>query len=411
MNFVQLSEKEYQKYWETHPLKTFLSAIEIGKLRKKSNWNISYVGVKDNNKIVAATMLLSHRRHFNCYEFYSPRGFLLDFNNHELLDFFTKEVKKYVKSKNGYILRIDPYVINKERDIDGNIVEGGVDNTKIVNHLIELGFKKVPITNMEQVGWMFSLGLEGKTETEILKEMKPNTRNTIRKAEKIGITIKELTYDELDRFQNIMIETGERKGFAIRDVSYYQEMYKLLHDKGEVKYYVTELNLNDYINKLEKEKTEKKEKLSNFSEAKYNDGQKKNLENEIASLDKRIAEAKEIKASSHQDIITLSGSMFILIQPEIIYLSSGNYEEYLRFNSQYLLQWMMIKYGINNGFKKHNFYGIPANIQNHPKDYGIYEFKRGFNGYVEELIGEYELPISWKYYLFKIIHKLKGDKK
>lgn len=411
MNFVQLSEKEYQKYWETHPLKTFLSAIEIGKLRKKSNWDISYVGVKDNNKIVAATMLLSHRRHFNCYEFYSPRGFLLDFNNHELLDFFTKEVKKYVKSKNGYILRIDPYVINKERDIDGNIVDGGVDNSKIVNHLIELGFKKVPISNMEQVGWMFSLGLEGKTETEILKEMKPNTRNTIRKAEKIGITIKELTYDELDRFQNIMIETGERKGFAIRDVSYYQEMYKLLHDKGEVKYYVTELNLNDYINKLEEEKTEKKEKLSNFSEAKYNDGQKKNLENEIASLDKRITEAKEIKASSHQNVITLSGSMFILIQPEIIYLSSGNYEEYLRFNSQYLLQWMMIKYGINNGFKKHNFYGIPANIKNHPKDYGIYEFKRGFNGYVEELIGEYELPISWKYYLFKIIHKLKGGKK
>lgn len=411
MNFVQLSEKEYQKYWETHPLKTFLSAIEIGKLRRKSNWDISYVGVKDNNKIVAAAMLLSHRRHFNCYEFYSPRGFLLDFNNHKLLDFFTKEVKKYVKSKNGYILRIDPYVINKERDIDGNIVEGGVDNTKTVNYLLELGFKKVPISNMEQVGWMFSLGLEGKTEAEILKEMKPNTRNTIRKAEKIGITIKELTYDELDRFQNIMIETGERKGFAIRDVSYYQEMYKLLHDKGEVKYYVTELNLNDYINKLEKEKTEKKEKLSNFSEAKYNDGQKKNLENEIASLDKRITEAKEIKTSTHQDIITLSGSMFILIQPEIIYLSSGNYEEYLRFNSQYLLQWMMIKHGIKNGFKKHNFYGIPANIQNHPKDYGIYEFKRGFNGYVEELIGEYELPISWKYYLFKIIHKLKGGKK
>ena len=78
---------------------------------------------------------------------------------------------------------------------------------------------------MEQVGWMFSLGLEGKTEDQILKEMKPNTRNTIRKAEKIGITVKELSYDELDRFQNIMIETGERKGFSVRDVSYYQEMY------------------------------------------------------------------------------------------------------------------------------------------------------------------------------------------
>ena len=117
---------------------------------------------------------------------------------------------------------------------------------------------------------------------------------------------------------------------------------------------------------------------------------------------------KNIIKEKNTDVITLSGSMFILIQPEIIYLSSGNYEEYLRFNSQYLLQWMMIKHGIKNGFKKHNFYGIPADINTHPKDYGIYEFKRGFNGYVEELIGDFALPITWHYKLFDIIHKLKG---
>ena len=411
MNFTELTEKEYRKYWENHPLKTFLSAVEIAKLRKKSNWNVNYVGVKKDNKIIAATMLLSHKRKFNTYEFYSPRGFLLDFNNQELVDYFTKEVKKYIKEKKGYVLRIDPYVIYKERDIDGNIVENGLDNTKVVEQLTNLGFKKIKVENMEQVGWMFSLGLEGKTEEQILKEMKPNTRNTIRKAEKIGITIKELSYDELDRFQNIMIETGERKGFSIRDVSYYQEMYKLLHDKGEVKYYVTELNLVEYIKRLNKEKEEKTDKLKNLGDAKYNDGQKKNLENEISSLEKRIEDAENIKEETNKDIITLSGSMFILIQPEIIYLSSGNYEEYLRFNSQYLLQWMMIKHGIKNGFKKHNFYGIPADINTHPKDYGIYEFKKGFNGYVEELIGEYELKITWHYHIFKLIHKIKGGKK
>jgi len=91
-------------------------------------------------------------------------------------------------------------------------------------------------------------------------------------------------------------------------------------------------------------------------------------------------------------------------------MEAFNYEEYMHFNSQYLIQWELIKYGIENGFKKHNFYGIPANINEHPKDYGIYEFKRGFNGYVEELIGEFELPITWHYNLFKLIHKIKGVK-
>lgn len=407
MKFQEITEKEYREFWENHPLKTFLSAPEISKLREKSNWTTYYVGVKEEKKLVAATMLLSHKRHFGKYEFYSPRGYLLDFKNKELLEFFTNELKKYIKDKKGYVLRIDPYVIYKERDIDGNIVEDGIDNSDVVNNLQSFGFKKVKTENMEQVGWMFSLNLDGKTEEEILKEMKPNTRNTIRKAEKFGITVNEISYDELDRFQNIMVETGERKGFGVRKLSYFQKMYKLFHDKNEVKYFITELDLNAYIKRLEEEKQEKEEKLNSLSDAKYNDGQKKNLTNEIASIDKRIIDSNKIKEESGKDVITLSGSMFMLIKPEVIYLSSGNYEEYMKFNSQYLIQWELIKYGIENGFKKHNFYGIPANINEHPKDYGIYEFKRGFNGVVEELIGEFALPITWHYNLFELIHKIK----
>lgn len=407
MKFQEITEKEYRNFWENHPLKTFLSAPEISKLREKSGWETLYVGVKKDKKLVAASMILGHKRHFNKYEFYSPRGFLLDFNDNALLTFFTNELKNYLKDKKGYILRIDPYVIFKERDIDGNIVENGLDNSNIVDNLLKLGYKKLSSAEKEQVGWMFSLNLEGKTEEQILKEMKSNTRNQIHKTEKFGITVNEISYNELERFQNIMEETGARKGFSVRKLSYFQEMYKLFHDKNEVKFFITELNLKKYIKGLEKEKQEKEEKIKSLSDAKYNEGQKKGLTNEIVSIEKRIKESLEIIKKEGQEIITLSGSMFMLIKPEIIYLSSGNYEEYMKFNSQYLIQWELIKYGIENGFKKHNFYGIPENINEHPKDYGIYEFKRGFNGYVEELIGEFELPLSWHYKLFKLIHKLK----
>ena len=407
MEFVKLDEIEYTKFWENHPLKTFLSSIEIGKLRKKNGWDVDYVGVKEKEKVIAATMLVSIKRKLGKKEFYSPRGYLIDFKNKELVDFFTNNLKKFIKKNGGYILRIDPYVINKERNIDGDIIEGGINNTSIVTNLKKLGFKQVDTPNMEQVGWMFSLDLEGKSEKDILNEMKPNTRNTIRKASKIGISIKELSYEELDRFQDIMVETGERKNFSVRKIDYYQDMYKLLHDKNQIKYVVTELDLNKYLERLEKEKQQRISELEKLNDAKYNDGKKKALNNEISSFDKRISQTEEIRKRTSKDIITLSGSMFIMIEPEIIYLSSGNYKEYLHFNSQYLIQWEMIKYGIKNDFKKHNFYGIPANINEKPKDYGIYEFKRGFNGYVEELIGEFELPISFEYYILKLIHKIR----
>ena len=96
MEFTEITEKEYEKYWENHPLKTFMSAPKIAKLRERNNWKAYFVGVKEKKKIIAATMLLSHKRRFNVNEFYSPRGFLLDFNNKELLEFFVKEVKDFV---------------------------------------------------------------------------------------------------------------------------------------------------------------------------------------------------------------------------------------------------------------------------------------------------------------------------
>ena len=406
MEFVELTEQEYENYWKNHPQKTFLSAKEIGKLREKRNWKVNYVGLKEQNKIYGAAMLLSRKKKFNMYEFYSPRGFLIDYNNKDLLDTFTKEVSKYIKEKKGYILRIDPYIINQERDRDGNIIENGVNNKEIIDNLKNIGFKKVPAKNKEQVSWMFSLDLEGKTEEEILNEMKPNTRNIIRKAEKSGITIKELSFDELPKFNNIIKDTGKRRHFTTRNKDYYEDMYNLFHPKNEVKYYVSELNLKDYVEKLTTEKQEKQGKLEKTTKV----GKKEELKKDIISLENKILDAESIRKKTNSDIITLSGSMFMLIQPEIIYLSSGNYEEYMKFNSQYLLQWELIKYGIKNGFKKHNFYGIPENINEKPDNYGIYEFKKGFNGYVEELIGEYELPLSIHYYLFKLMHKLKEVK-
>ena len=87
-------------------------------------------------------------------------------------------------------------------------------------------------------------------------------------------------------------------------------------------------------------------------------------------------------------------------------MSSGNYEKYLMYNSQYLIQWEMIKYAIKHGYKRYNFYGTPTTNKD-DKNYGIYQFKASFNGYMEELLGEYEVGTSLVYYLVKLLHKIK----
>ncbi len=399
MKFKVITEKEYQKFWDKHPQKTFLSSVEIGNLRKQNGFGVDFLGVFDDDKLVAAAMVTSKVRRFNKKDFYCPRGPLIDYNNKELVEYFIEKLKDFAKKNGGYGLRIDPYVIKQQRDINGDIVEGGEDNLNAIDNLKALGFKKVPVARREQVAWMFSLDIDGKTEDQIMKEMSSSTRQRVRRTERIGIDIRELKKDELGAFQDILDETAERKSFHSRDLKYHEDMFDLFGD--QVKFFITSLDLDKYSKKLHAELDEKNEQLKKAKKG----GEKKNIEKDIVSLNLKLKEADEIREKTGKKVINLSSSMFVLMQPEVIYLESGNYNQYMKFNAQYLIQWELIKYGIKHGFKKHNFYGIPDEINTHPKDFGIYEFKKGFNGYVEELIGEYELPVSKEYYMLHAIHK------
>jgi len=397
----ELTEKEFQNFAKNHPLRNFMETIEIGNLRKKNGWTVKYLGLKEDKKLVGATLLLSRPRHFNMNEFYAIRGPLLDYSNDNQVKTFLKELKKYVKKNYGYCLKIDPYLPIRRYDNDKELE---VPKTNIIKILESLKFKKSE--EQEQVSSMYVLDLEGKSEDDILKEMKANTRNIIRKTIKTGIEIVELKKDELEEFYEIMLATGKRKGFTIRNISYYKNMYDLFSKKNEIKFLVTRLDINKYISLLNEEIEENIKKKETLSDSKCNDGKRKSFDETINSLKKKIDIAREQKKERNTSIITLAGSMFIMTDPEVVYLSSGNYEKYLMYNSQYLIQWEMIKYAIEHGYKRYNFYGTPTTNKD-DKNYGIYQFKASFNGYMEELLGEYVVATSPIYHFINLIHKIK----
>ena len=63
----------------------------------------------------------------------------------------------------------------------------------------------------------------------------------------------------------------------------------------------------------------------------------------------------------------------------------------MEFGAQYLMQYEMIKYAKENNFKQLNFYGIDGDFDEKSPGYGLFDFKRGFNADVIELIGEFDL--------------------
>ena len=111
----------------------------------------------------------------------------------------------------------------------------------------------------------------------------------------------------------------------------------------------------------------------------------------------------------------MSAAMFMLYGDEVVYLFSGSDEKYMRdYNAQYLIQWHMIKYAAKHNFKVYNFYGINGLPNPNSKDYGIYDFKKGFGadyGRVIELVGSYELSINAPFFaLHRFLSKIKHHK-
>jgi len=418
MELVKLTEKEFSKFSEKHPQTSFYQTVEWGHLKETNNWEMHLLGLKDGKKIVAGCLLLSKMTPIKRKMFYSPRGFLIDYNNYDLLKEFTTKIKDYVRKEKGIFIKIDPNVLYQQRDLFGQIVENGENNYQGFDNLKKLGYRHFGFNLMQetlQPRWIFVIKTKDKTIDEILSNMDRETRRIIKKNEQSKIKCREIGYDELPKFKDIMQHTGDRREFIDRPLSYYQDMYKHLHDSGMLKIIFAELNTKEVLEELSNEKElcekdyqDRKEKHDNniisMNEKKYEQKQRE-VENYINKLTRRIAELKELK-EKHGEVITLGGVLFLIYGNEVLALVGGSYKEFMEYQSAYTVYYEMIKYTVENGYSRYNFYGITGDFSEKNPLYGLYGFKKDFGGEVVELMGEFDLVINKPlHYLYKVAFK------
>ena len=174
LEFTTLTPQEYEAFRNQHPYRDFMNSLKAMDLKKINHWDVEYVGVKEQDKVICATPLTSIPV-MKLYRFYyAQRGFLMDYHNVELLRFFTKELAAYLRKKKGLYLVVDPNVLYKERDIDGELVENGFDHSYVVDNMIASGYEHQGFTKdfqvISEIRWMFALYLDGKDENTLLKD-------------------------------------------------------------------------------------------------------------------------------------------------------------------------------------------------------------------------------------------------
>jgi len=371
MKFEVLNEKEFLKIENNFLDSNYYQTIAWAKLKEITGWQAHYVGVKKNNKFIAISLLLSKNLIGKYKLFYSPRGPLLDYNNKELLNFFIKEIKEYIKSKQGFVYKIDPCLTYSTKDNDINPITDK-ENKDVINNLLKLKFKHYGFTKdytkETQYRWSYYLEVD-KSWDELKKNMNQRCKRCIKKQEKYPLILKEVTDENIMDFKKIMEHTSIRQKHFDRSLDYYKKLQEVFKDRIKL--------VTIYL--------DKKKFLDNFKEDKLYD---------------KIKEEKE-------DLIPISAGVFILDKDYLHYVYGGTYSYYMPLMAQYKIHVEMINLAKEKNIKIYDFGGISGNFDKDSTGYGIFDFKRGFGGYIIEYIGEFDLIINKPmYYLYNLMLKI-----
>ena len=416
--FVEINSSEIDKFNESDRKGHIFQTSYWAELKK--DWKKKFIAGydNDNNMVITATILLRKAPYINKYMGYIPRSFTCDYNNKKLLIEFTEYLREFAKKNNISFITIDPDIHLKENE------EALSEGTEIKNFLKSLGYKNTDSKNFEaiQPNFVFRLPLptEGNKmdiKKAVFKKFSSKTRYNIKVAEERGLSVEvydkeTLNEDVLDRFHEIMVTTGKRDNFLVRHREYFKDMIDYLYPHCRlymVKYsYENDFNrLSEKLNKQEEAKTKainKIEELKVKLDAETDEDKKSRIEKKLNDQDKRLKEAErqiegfkkkisDIEPFKGQEIY-LSGSIYLYYGNKAWYLYGAS-ENILRDTMpNFAMQWSMICDSIDLGCDVYDFRGVSGDLNPENPLYGLYKFKKGFNGDFVEFIGEFDIVVD-----------------
>ncbi len=378
MKFIKnLSEKEYQAFWEKTPNNHFMQSYEWGQACKKNRDQIPcYVGLKDDDgNILAASLLLKKKTPFNMCYFYAPRGFTMDFSNKQVLTEFTKELKNYLKEEKAIYLKLDPPLMYQEIDEEGNKIEGGINNYKIYNLFNNLGYKHKGFNKLyegNQPRYTFRTYYDKYNSfEEVEKTFSKSFARPVKRSYNYDLKVYES--DEVKTFHDLIQLISKRDGFNSYSYDYYKNVYEELSKKGYVKVYNVKINPTQLIDKFSKElESEKKEERK-------------------VKIQKDIDYFKEV-TKTHKGEYTCASLICTYSATGAWSLYIGNDDVASYTGTVNRLYYEFMKKAYEDGYEYADLFGVVGDPHTKYKNLaGIYEYKRKIGGDYIEFIGEFDL--------------------
>uniref|UniRef100_UPI000B2578D8 peptidoglycan bridge formation glycyltransferase FemA/FemB family protein n=1 Tax=Staphylococcus hominis TaxID=1290 RepID=UPI000B2578D8 len=129
---------------------------------------------------------------------------------------------------------------------------------------------------------------------------------------------------------------------------------------------------------LTKHLTEIAQAFKESPNSKKNKNKRTQLHQQFDINVRQLSQTKD-KFAAAAEVLNLAAALYTYIEHEVYYLSSGSNPNYNDYMGAYRLQWEMIKFAIEHNIDRYNFYGITGDFSENAEDYGVQQFKKGFN--------------------------------
>lgn len=417
MKIITLKKEEFDAFANKHKNNTFYQSTNYADFSEiNDHYKVHYLGFTDNSGNLIGASLMLYKTLFWGYKYaYSPRGLLIDYDNIDLINTVTKELKKLLRKQKFIFITIDPPVIASERDKDGNTIQFN----NIVNQILGT-FKK---NNYEHLG--FNLYNEtilprwnviaplNKDFRIMYNSFSNDVKEKIDYANSISIIVNSDENLDINKFFEFI-----KKRYGKKGIRYFQNLAKSFSSDKKIKIFYATLDTKKYTmnaNKLYEKEEEKnntlKEIIQSGDKIKYN--LPKAINDKILSDKLLHTYKKDVVASTkvlknYPDGLNLAAALVIEEAQGANILINYADENYERYNSIAILTYEIMKYYGNKNFKYINLGSITGNFNANSKYYSSLVDKLGFNSSILEYIGEFNIILNPTMYK---IYKKKYSKK
>ena len=197
-----------------------------------------------------------------------------------------------------------------------------------------------------------------------------------------NVKVYEATKEELHQFAEVMHSTENRKHIHLRDEEYFR---KLMNAYGKHAHlFLARIDAPAYLKGLQMQAADIQEQLA---DPQLGRKATRKLNQQLDQLTKEMTSVMPLAEKYPQECVA-AGGLMVGFGTTMEMLYAGMNEDFHTFRPQYLIYCTQFAFAFQHGYQYVSMGGVEGTL-----DDGLSIYKANFNPIVQELVGEFDLPI------------------